>query len=235
MNWLRKIWDDYSYLLFLLTIILIGIGIIGLVILARDVAIRIYGLLPAGFWGAVAGIVILTIAYFFLKDDWKWEKFGWHLAPSTKLWKISMGIFGILIFIFSIAWFFVPNQVMGLLSIIISIFILAVMMFITIFGAGPNLAVGILLLRRKDLTGIVLIIISIVGFFAINGVINEFASKFEKFGSLVESMVMTALIAFQLAVIAYLYIIRAFTVDKWTLREKNTSRSEDGSCKEGDE
>lgn len=169
MNWLRKIWDEYSWILFLPLVLLIGILIILAVVGIRYGIIFIFQTVPFSIWGSLLGGAIVFIAGFYLEDKISESKqgFGWHLVNQISPIGISLGILGLIILAASVIFIFLPQNVTSAWEIIqtigFAIFAIA-FLYAYIFACGIFFRDGILAFRFDTIWGgIFLTLIAIVG------------------------------------------------------------------------
>lgn len=225
MNWLRKIWDEYNWIGFLLLILLIGILIILAVIGIRYGFIFIFQNVPFSVWGSLLGGAIVFIAGWYLKDKISESKqgLGWHLVNQISPFGIAAGILGLIILAASVIFIFLPQNVTSAWQIIqtIGLAIIGIaFLYAYIFACGIFFRDGILAFRFDTIWGgIVLTMIAVVGSSPVILKIYDYLEKsyLQRFwlGTIASGAILTLIAWF---IISY-FIIPAFYLQLETIEK----------------
>ena len=216
MNWLKNIWDEYSGILFLPLILLIGILIIFAVIGIRYAVILFFNNVPFSIWGSFLGGVIIFFAGWYLRDKIieSRQGIGWNLVNQISPVGIGLGILGVLIFTASIIFIFLPQTVISAWNVIQTIglsIIVIIFLYVYIFVCGGFFRDGILSFRFESIWGgIVLTFIAVVGIITAMAPFYNYLTKsyLEEFwfGAIASGAVLTIIVWF---IVTY-FVIPAF-------------------------
>lgn len=113
MNWLRKLWNEYSWILVLPLLLFIGVLIILAIIGIRYGVILFFQNVPFSIWGSLLGGAIILAVGLYFKDKIGISKlgFGWHLVNGINPFFIGTGIFGLILLSAAIIYIFLPQNV----------------------------------------------------------------------------------------------------------------------------
>lgn len=216
MNWLRKLWDEYSWILVLPLLLFIGILIILAIIGIRYGVILFFQTVPFSIWGSLLGGAIILAVGLYFKDKISTSKlgFGWHLVNKISPFVIGMGIFGLTLLSAAIIYIFLPQNVTSAWELIqttgLAIIFLA-FLYAYIFACGIFFRDGVLAFRFDSiLGGVFLTLIAVVGLLPVcmgfyNYLLNSYLQRFW-LGTIAGGAVLTLIIWF----IISLFIIPAF-------------------------
>ncbi|MEK7724119.1 MAG: hypothetical protein AAB336_07225 [Acidobacteriota bacterium] len=183
MNWLKKIWDEYSWILFLPFILLIGILVIIAVIGIRYSVIFFFNAVPFSIWGSLLGGAITFLVGWYLSDKISESKqgFGWNLVTQISPIGIGLGLLGLVVLAASIIFIFLPQDITSAWNLIQTIgfsIIAIVFLYAYIFVCGTFFRDGILAFRFDTIWGgVVLTLIAIVGITPIIAIVYDYLAK----------------------------------------------------------
>ncbi len=223
MNHLRKLWDKYSWLLFLPMILVIGILLILAIVTIRFSVIYVLQNVPFFVLGSFFGSVFLFGFGWYLKEKIsKNKEINWSLAAQISPISMVFGAIGLTLLTASIVWILLPETVKSFWEIVQNFgffFIVSLIFYAFVYVCGEFLAQGIILMRRGVFSGFFLILISLVG---IAPIILKLYDLFEQ-NFARQYWISTAFFsgAFLLIVgfLVIYSIIPAFRIDKFSLEE----------------
>lgn len=167
MNHLRKLWDKYSWLLFLPMILGIGILLILAIVTIRFSVIYVLQNVPFFVLGSFFGSVFLFGFGWYLKEKIsKNKEINWSLAAQISPVSMVFGAIGLTLLTASIVWILLPETVKSFWEIVQNFgffFIVSLIFYAFVYVCGEFLAQGIILMRRGVFSGFFLILISLVG------------------------------------------------------------------------
>lgn len=223
MNWLRKFWDEYNWVLFLPLILVIGILVSIIIIGIRFGVIYIFKNVPFFAWGSFFGSAFLFGFGWYLKEKInKNKEFNWSLAAQISPISIAVSAIGLTLLSTSIVWILLPASVKSFWEIVqhIGFFLIVSLIFYAfVYVCGQFLAQGIILMRRGIFSGFFLILISLIG---VAPIFLKLYDLFEQNYSRKNWLTAVFFTAISLLIIIFLTIyaiIPAFRIDKFSLEQ----------------
>ena len=207
---LSDFWDNYSYLLVLPAILLVGVLIIA-IISGISLAFQfVVHNVPFSVLGIVLGSFLVFIALFFLLDNFRENGIGWQLAGEGIEFQLILALVGIAVLICAAAYIFIPQKIKTGWEIVQTIgagIIGLAVLYACLFVCGEFLAQGILLIKRKIYGGFFLILVAIInlipfGYLSFEGI---------KDGYLVQNWLKSGL-SLTLTLIVLFFLVKYFVI-----------------------